>query len=195
MKRHLVEQNTEEWMELRKGKFTASSFSDLFMKPTTATYQKAIYRVVYERLTGEQPESFTNEYMERGHELEPLAREAYELETFNTIEEPGFFEFNPWIGASPDGLIGEDGLIEIKSPAFNTMINYMLEQKLPTQYKWQVYGQMYVTGRKWTDFMAYHPKLKPVIVRVERDEEIITQLDQQLKASIKQAKEIIKKIK
>ena len=191
---HLVDQNTDEWMDLRKGKFTASGFKDLFATKTTAAYQKAIYRVVYERLTGEQPESFSNEYMKRGHELEPLARECYEKETFNEILDPGFFEFNEWIGASPDGLIGSDGMVEIKCPAFNTMINYMLTQNLPSIYKWQVYGQLYVTGRKWCDFMAYHPKLKPVIIRIERNNSIIDDLELKLIESIEHAENIIKQI-
>ena len=80
---HNVKQNTEEWMKLRMGKFTSSSFGDLFMKKTTAGYQNAINKVVFERLTGETPESFSNKWTDRGHELEPLAREAYELRTFN----------------------------------------------------------------------------------------------------------------
>lgn len=190
---HNIDQNTPEWLELRQGKFTASSFKDLFSKPTTLTYQKAIYKVVFERLTGEQPESFSNDYMQRGHELEPIARERYESETFETVEDGGFF-CNEWIGASPDGLVGSDGLIEIKCPAYNTMINYMLKQELPAQYYWQVHGQMLCTDRKWVDFMAFHPKLKPVIVRVGRDESAIKLLKKQLEVCISEANDIIKKI-
>ena len=192
---HLIEQNTDEWMELRRGKFTASSFSDLFLKPTTAGYRNAIFKVVYERLTGEQPESFTNDWMQRGHELEPFAVQQYELETFNTVLPGGFFELNDYVGASPDGLIGEDGLLEIKCPAYSTMIQYLMDQKLPTQYKWQVQGQLYVTGRKWTDFFAYHPKLKPIIIRIDRDEVMISELEQKLFDCIKEVETIITKLK
>ena len=192
---HLIEQNTDEWMELRRGKFTASSFSDLFLKPTTAGYRNAIFKVVYERLTGEQPESFTNDWMQRGHELEPFAVQQYELETFNDVLPGGFFELNDYVGASPDGLIGEDGLLEIKCPAYSTMIQYLIDRKLPTQYKWQVQGQLYVTGRKWTDFFAYHPKLKPIIIRVERDEVMISELEQKLFDCIKEVETIITKLK
>lgn len=194
MKQHKVEQNTPEWMELRRGKFTASSFADLFTKETTAAYQKAIYRVVFERLTGEQPELFSNEYMQRGHELEPFAVKSYEMETFQTVEPGGFFELNEWIGASPDGLVGSDGLLEIKCPAYNTMIEYLLKGKLPSQYKWQVQGQLYVTGRKWVDFMSYHPKLKPLIIRVDRDEDMIKDLEAILEQSITKVETIINKI-
>ncbi len=192
---HEIEQNTEAWMELRKGKFTASSFKDLFMKDTTAGYRKAIRRVVYERLTGEQPESFSNEYMDRGHELEPFAREEYEKQTFNTIDDPGFFELNEWVGASPDGLVGDDGIVEIKCPAYNTMIDYLMKPSLPTVYKWQVHGQMWVTGRLWCDFMCYHPSLKPIIIRIERDEDIITELEDKVNSCIEEVKQIINKIK
>lgn len=195
MKQYLIDQNTEEWMDLRMGKFTASSFTDLFMSKNTAAYKNAIFKVAYERLTNEQPESFSNEYMERGHELETFAIEAYELETFENVLPGGFFEINEWVGASPDGLVGEDGLVEIKCPKYSTMIQYLLDHKLPSQYKWQVYGQMYVTGRKWVDFMAYHPKLQPVIIRVERDETIINELKIQLENSIKEVETIINKLK
>jgi len=194
MKHHEIEQNTDEWMQLRQGKFTASTFRDLFASKTTKAYQNAIYRVVFERLTGEQPESFSNEYMRRGHELEPLARERYEAETFESVEDGGFF-CSDWVGASPDGLVGKDGLIEIKCPAYSTMIDYMIKQKLPSIYKWQVHGQMYCTGRKWVDFMSYHPKLKPVIIRIDRDESIISELESKLSESVKEVERIIKLIK
>ena len=195
MKHHKVDQNTDEWMELRRGKFTASTFKDMFATKTTQTYQKAIYKVVFERLTGEQPESFSNEYMQRGHELEPLARKEYEMQTFADIQDAGFFELNEWVGASPDGLVGKDGLIEIKCPSFNVTINYLLKKKLPNIYRHQVQGQLYVTGRKWCDFMIYHPKLKPLIIRIERDEELIVELESKLTESIELAKSIINKIK
>jgi len=192
---HDIEQNTEEWMELRKGKFTASSFKDLFMAKSTKGYQNAIYKVVYERMTGESPENFTNDYMQRGHELEPLAREEYEKQTFNEVLDPGFFELNEYVGASPDGLIGEDGLLEIKCPAYSTMIDYLLNPKLPSIYQHQVHGQMWVTGRKWCDFLAYHPKLKPIIIRVERDETIIVEIEAKINEAISEVNRIIEKIK
>ena len=195
MKHHKVQQNTDEWLQLRQGKFTASTFSDLFAKPTTAAYQKAIYKVAYEILTGESPESYSNDYMQRGHELEPLAKKAYEMETFNVVEDAGFFEYNEFIGASPDGLVGEEGLVEIKCPAFNTMISYLIDPKLPSQYKHQVHGQLLVTGRKWCDFMCYHPKLKPVIIRIERDERFIKEIETKLNESIIEVHNILNLIK
>lgn len=192
---HDIIQNSDAWFELRKGRFTASTFKDLFLGKTTKGYEKSIYRPVYERLTDESPESFSSEYMERGHELEPLAKDYYEMETFDTVENGGFFTLGEWVGASPDGLIGSGGLIEIKCPAYNTMINYMLKKELPAIYKWQVYGQLYVTGRSWCDFMTFHPKLKPVIIRIERDETIIKELEMKLNESIEIAESILLKLK
>ena len=193
---HNIEQNTPEWDALRRGKFTASSFADLFMKETTKGYQDAIYKVVYERMTNDTPESYTNEWMQRGHEFEPEARSTYELETFNKVHNGGFFELSEWIGASPDGLIGEDGLIEIKCPKYNTMIGYLLDHETPiNQYRYQLQGQLYVTNRKWVDFVAYHPNLKPLIIRVERDEGIIYQIETKVVESIKKAQKIIIQLK
>ena len=189
-----IEQGSEEWFELRKGKFTASTFSDLFMGKSTKGYEKAIYRVVFERLTGESPESFSNEWTERGKELESEARETYEMMTFRKVSNGGFVELSEWIGCSPDGWV-EDGLIEIKCPAFNTMINYLLDKKLPKIYEKQVQGQLYVTGAKWCDFMCYHPKLKPLIIRIERDESMILEIKEKLEENIEKAKQIIKLLK
>ena len=93
-----VIQGTDEWTALRLGKFTASCFSDLFAKETTIAYQSLINKVVYERITGEIPESYSNDYMTRGSELEAQARQAYELETFNKVKEVGFIEISEWVG-------------------------------------------------------------------------------------------------
>ena len=192
---HDVKQNSEEWDALRRGKFTASSFSDLFMAKSTAGYKKAIRKVVYERLTGESPESFKSDYMERGHEVESLAREQYEINSFNAVTDGGFFELDEWTGCSPDGLIGDDGLLEIKSPAYNTFIDYLLSGKVPTEYTYQLQGQMYVTGRSWVDFVAYHPALPIIIIRVLPDPVIIEQIKTALAVAIAEAQTMITKIK
>ena len=194
MKWYDIEQNSEEWLELRLGKFTASSFADLFMKKDTATYEKAILRVVFERLTGESPEFFESEYMKRGHEIESLARQEYEETRFEDVQPGGFFVLNEYVGASPDGLIGDDGLLEIKSPAFNTMIKYLQARTLPIQYKWQVQGQLLVTGRKWCDFMAYHPKLPVFITRVYPDQAATELLKAELDTAIGKVIEVMETI-
>ena len=191
---HNLEQNTPEWDIARSGKFTASNFSDLFAAKSTDKYENAIYRVAFERVTGERVPTYSNALMERGHTLEPEAREAYEMQTFNLVEEVGFCELNEWVGCSPDGLVGNDGMIEIKCPAYNTFIRYINAGTLPSTYFYQVHGQMYVTGRKWVDFVAYHPPFKPFILRVERDEEVCKKIEAALNEAIEKAKKIIEKL-
>lgn len=191
---HNIKQNSPEWLDVRKGKFTASTFKNLFMTKTTQGYNDEIMKVVYERLTGESPENFVGDYMNRGKELEPIAKEKYMMETFNDVEESGFFELNEWIGCSPDGLIGNDGLIEIKCPKYSTMINYLLSGKLPSEYKYQVQGQLWVTKRLWCDFYAYHPKLKSIIVRIVPDAKIFDELFEETNIAIEKAKEILNKL-
>ena len=155
-----IPQNTDEWLRLRMGRFTASTFKDIMGKDTAAGYTNAIYKVAFERISNELPENFTNEWMERGKELEPQARLWYELNHTDTSN--GGFFCDDWTGASPDALVGEDGLLEIKCPKYSTHIQYLLDGALPSTYKWQVQGQLYVTDRKWCDFMSYHPKVKAV---------------------------------
>ena len=152
------------------GKFTSSMFADLFMAKSTSGYKSAINRVVFERLTGEVPESFSNKATDRGHELEPIAREDYELRTFNKVKLVGFVEMNEWVGASPDGLIGDDGSFQAKCPFGGTLIDYYLKDEIPSDYMYQMQGELLITCRKWVDYYCYHPKLRPILKRVYRDE-------------------------
>ena len=94
---HNINQNSDEWDSLRLGRFTASAFKDLFMGKSTAGYEKAIYLPVFERVTGETPDSFYGSFMERGHELEPFAIEQYEMDNFVEIDNGGFWSFAIWI--------------------------------------------------------------------------------------------------
>lgn len=196
MKYHYdIAQNTAEWMGVRLGKFTASMFSDLFSKESTKTYQNAINKVVFERLTGELPESFSNEWTERGHELEGEAIEAYELLKFNKVSRVGFVELSDWVGCSPDGLIGTDGLIQVKCPKHTTLIDYMLSGEVPNDYMIQMQGEMWVTGRKFNEFFVYHPKLRPVYMRVIRDEKMIAEIETKVERAINEATSRIKFLK
>jgi hypothetical protein len=169
-----IKQGTPEWKALRCGKFTASNFDKLFMGKSTLGYQTLINTIVYERLTLDIPDSYSNKDMERGIELEPIAREAYELETFNKVKQVGFIEADDWRGYSPDGLVGEDGLLEVKCPKFNTWINYKLfPEKLYEEYKYQVQGGLWIAERKWIDLTAYHPKLGLIIQRILPGKDLI----------------------
>jgi hypothetical protein len=195
-KHYSVNQNSEEWEALKLAKFSASCFHEAMAERSTATYKNLIKRIAYEKLTGEHPEFFKSDYMDRGHIEEPDAREKYEILTFSTIKDGGFFELNEWVGASPDGVIdGVNGGIEIKSPAYSTMMDYLKHKKLPSVYKWQVYGQMWVCGFDFVDFVAYHPKLPFLIVRVDRDELIIKELADRVNSAIVEVKDWVKLIK
>jgi predicted phage-related endonuclease len=187
-------QGTPEWDNLRRGKFTASTFSDLFMAKTTKGYQEAINKVVFERIAGESPETYSNDFMKRGSELELSARKSYELDTFNKVKEVGFIEYTEWVGGSPDGLIGEDGILEIKVPKWNTLMNYILDDKIPKDYLYQMQGNLFVSGRKWADFYVWHPKFQPLLKRVNRDEKMIEEIKLQLSIVINEAQTRIKKI-
>jgi len=168
----------------------------LFAKPSTKTYQDAIGKVVFERMTGKKPEGgFSGNYWtERGHELEPFAVEQYEIDTFSTVHPGNFWTCGDWWGASPDGLIEPGGVFEGKAPKHTTHIKYTLDGRLPNEYKWQPVMQMLVTDRDWVDFQSYHPDLAPFRIRVERDEKREAELIQALTEAQERAEETIHKM-
>jgi len=199
-----VEQRSEDWFRARCGKATASRFNDVMatLKSGGEAATRKNYRtqLVIERLTGIPTETYTNGAMQWGVEFEPLAATMYEAETGNVIEEVGFEEhFELEAGASPDGLIGEDGLIEIKCPNSATHIEYLKGKSLPKEYKAQVQGQLWITDRKWCDFVSYDPRmpanLQLFIVRVERDEEYIDELYREVVKFLKEVYEEVEELK
>lgn len=205
MRHYDIDQNSEEWDALRLGKFTASSFGDLFAKKETDTYKKAIIKVAYERITGECEESYSNKWMQRGHEKEPFAVENYEMLTFNFVEPAGFYEFNEFVGASPDRkIIGLNGGCEFKCPSFQVYNEYLELNKspedkyIPKKYYWQIIGQLLCTGWDFIDYMPYSsPKLKQICIRVERKdhEASIKELEEKLNYCIEEVKILIERIK
>ena len=179
-----VEQGTEEWLQARLGVPTASNYSKIITstgKPS-AQADKYINDLVAQKLTGEIPEMFKSDAMQRGNDLEPQARAYYEFMTDNVVEEVGLILNYDGAGCSPDGLIGDDGGLEIKCPLGATHVSYLRANKLPTEYVQQVQGCMYITGRSWWDFVSFHPDMESMIIRVERDDEFIEKLDVQMKA-------------
>jgi hypothetical protein len=136
-----------------------------------------INQLVAEKLTGERTEVYQNEHMIRGVELEPEARANYELITGNDAEEVGFcLHDDIAAGCSPDALVLDKGGLEIKCPAPATHVEWVKAGVLPSKHLQQIMGCLWITGRQWWDFMSYHPTMKPLIVRVERDEEYIAAL-------------------
>jgi len=170
------EQGTPEWLESRLGCPSGSGFDKLITatgKPSTQA-EGYINQLIAELLTGETTYVKKTEWMERGNELEPRARDYYELATGNTVVETGFCKHDQLeCGISPDGIVGDYGLIEIKAPSPSVHVAYLRSGVLPTKYKQQVQGQMWITERDWCDFLSYHPSMPALLVRVHRDEDYI----------------------
>jgi hypothetical protein len=160
------EQGSEEWLQDRLGHVTASCFADVMAKGQGLTRLKYLRRLVAERLTGKPMESYYNRHMERGNEQEPYARMAYEAMTGNIVQETGFIK-HPSImaGCSPDGLIDDDGGVEIKSVLPTVQIETIERGTYPVEHAAQIQGSLWVTGRKWWDFVSYSPDL-PECLRV-----------------------------
>ncbi len=193
---HDVQQNTPEWLELRRGKFTASAISDLFMGKTTAGYNKAIFKCAFERMTGEIPsdETYQSAYMKRGHDIEEQTIQEYERLTFNKVHNGGFYELNEWVGASPDGRI-TNGIVEAKSPAYNTQMGYLIKKTLPSDYLYQVHSQMLIADVGFCDFFTFHPQLPIFKIRVIRDPKIDKMILDELGIAITRVKEVINQLK
>lgn len=184
------EQGSDEWIYARLGIPSASMYGKIITTQGKWSTQADTYinQLVAEKLTREQTPFYQNEHMARGTELEPDARKMYEFIKDVEVKEVGFCLHDTLeAGASPDGLIGEDGGLEIKCPAPATHVEYLRGGKLPSKYKQQVMGCLWITGREWWDFMSYHPSMKPLIVRVERDEDYIAELE----ACVSKAVELI----
>lgn len=172
-------QGTEEWHLARLGKATASHFSDCVAGGQGKTRKTYMLQLLAERLTGEPTEGFSNAAMQHGTDTEPLAREYYEQVNGCTVDQVGFIERDEWVGASPDGLIGDKGLVEIKCPNSTTHIRYIMDGKVPTTYRKQIQGQLWVCEREWCDFVSYDPRVKSrpyFCERVERDDKFIKEL-------------------
>lgn len=162
----MVEQGSPEWLAMRLGKLTASRMADVLATTKTgpsASRKNYLAQLVAERLTGLPAESFTNAAIQWGTDHEPLARAEYEMLRDVMVDQVDFVD-HPTIamcGASPDGLAGDDGLVEIKCPNTATHIDYLLSGKPPTKYMPQMALQMLCTNRDWCDFVSYDPRMPP----------------------------------
>lgn len=195
-----IDQGSEEWLKLRLGVATASNF-DKIITPTgkeSTQFEKYALELATQTLVSEPDSTFKNEAMQRGNALEPLARQLYQETTLNFVDEITMFKSDCGnFGYSPDGLIGEDGLLEIKCPLATTHLKYLIDNKLPSEYIPQVQGGLLVSGRKWCDFVSYHPNFKErnmLIIRVERDEEFIAKLKDGIEKTIKLRDQILAKL-
>ena len=185
----MMDQGSESWFQVRIGKVTASRVADVIAKTKTgysASRDNYMAQLVCERLTGQKGESFTNAAMQHGTETEPLARAAYEALQDVLVDEVGFVP-HPTIemaGASPDGLVGDDGLVEIKCPETKGMIEALLTKKVPGKYFTQMQFQMACTGRQWCDFVSFDNRLPEMfqlfMTRVPRDEVFIRLIESEI---------------
>jgi len=199
----MMDQGSESWFQVRIGKVTASRVADVIAKTKTgysASRDNYMAQLVCERLTGQKGESFTNAAMQHGTETEPLARAAYEALKDVLVDEVGFVP-HPTIemaGASPDGLVGDDGLIEIKCPNTATHIETLLSQSVPGKYNTQMQFQMACTGRQWCDFVSFDNRLPEelqlFVMRVPRDEVFIRLIESEIVQFIAELDDKINKL-
>lgn len=186
----MIEQGSPEWFAQRLGKVTASRVADVIAKTKTGystSRDNYMAQLVCERMTQTVAESYTNAAMAHGVETEPLARAAYEAYADVLVDEVPMIA-HPTIeaaGASPDGLVGDDGLVEIKCPNTATHIDTLLSQTVPGKYNTQMQWQMACTGRQWCDFVSFDPRmgdgLQLFVKRVPRDNAYIQMLEEEVK--------------
>lgn len=180
-----IVQGTDEWRAIRLGKLTASRMADAVAKTKTgwgASRANLMAELVAERLTGASADRFTNDAMRWGTEYEPEARAAYQFMKSYDVVQIGFVTHPllPMSGASPDGLVGDLGLVEIKCPNTATHIETLLDGKVPGKYVTQIQWQLSCTGRAWCDFVSYDPRMpenmRLFVKRVTRDSDRIAEL-------------------
>ena len=181
----MIEQGTPEWFQLRSGKVTASKVADILAKKTGR--QNYLIELALQRVTGVIEESYINDAMQWGVDNEGAARVAYEVTSGNFVDQIPFFDHLtiPNFGCSPDGLVGGEGLVEIKCPNSSTHWSYVKANKPPEKYVIQMQAQMACTGRKWCDFVSYDPRMPErsqlLIVRVPRDDKFIETMEAEIK--------------
>lgn len=184
-----MDQRSPEWYAARLGKVTASRVADIIAKTKTGySTSRANYmaQLICERLTGVQGESYSSSAMQWGTDTEPMARTAYENHSDVLVMETGLVPHPaiPMAAASPDGLIGNDGLVEIKCPITATHIETLLGQSTPGRYVTQMQWQMACTGRKWCDFVSFDPRMPEnmqlFVERVQRNDETISLLEREV---------------
>ncbi len=200
-----AEQRSPEWFKARLGVPTASDFDKVMAANETATYRNYVAEKAAERLA-DKPYSelagrnFTTWEMQWGTDNEPVARLQYMLASGNEVVETGLWLHDELAaGASPDGFVNNDGTLEIKCPNTATHIETMRKGEVPYQYKWQVQGQLWITGRKWCDFVSFDPRLpenaQMIVITVDRDDAMIVRLENGVRDFLKDVESTVEFIK
>ena len=199
----MTEQGSPQWFADRLGKVTASRVADVIAKTksgASTSRENYCVELALERLTGNRQESFSNDAMKWGTETEPLARAAYEARTGALVDEVGMV-LHPTIeltGASPDGLIDGDGLLEIKCPKSATHASTLLSGKPDGKYITQMMWQMACTGRQWCDFVSFDPRfpadLQLLIKRIPRDDAKIAEIEAEVIKFLAEVDETVNKL-
>ncbi len=199
-----LEQGSDEWKQARLGHVTASNMAEVMSKGKGTAEAVGRYkykvRLVAERLTMTAGESYSNAAMQWGIEQEQFACIAYEAQKETFVDKIGFV-LHPeikWLGVSPDRIVGNDGLIEVKCPNTTTHLDYLFDNKVPAEYYKQIQCQLWVTGRQWCDFVSYDPRLPKrnqlLIVRTERDEKLIAEMKTETEKFLAEVETLIIKL-
>jgi len=203
MRKEMIEQGSPEWFAARMGKITASRIRDMMAKTKTgpsASRKNYAAQLMLERVTGVRAESFTNAAMAWGVEQEPLARLAYMEQRGIDVEEVGFVEHPMFAmtGASPDGLIGHDGALEIKCGNTATHIEWAIAGKVPPEHVLQCQWHMACAERAWCDFVSYDPRMPEgqqlFVRRMERDESLIVDIGVEVLLFDEEINEMVKSL-
>jgi putative phage-type endonuclease len=191
MKIHNMPQGSEEWYNIRKLKLTASNAQAI---GNQGKGLETLCRQLVCEYLSKPKDSYTNLDIERGIELEEDARIVYSLNTDNNVQQVGFIEISDFVGCSPDGLIGDDGLVEIKCYSDKHYLDYVLDEIIDSRYIWQMQMQMMLTCRDWCDFVVYNPNFdnEIIIKRITKDIKKQEDLIKGIKLGEKRIKEILK---
>lgn len=180
-------QGSDEWLRARLGIPSASQFGRIITpdgKPS-ASAVNYIDELIAERITEKAIPIYVNDYMIRGTELEPQARAFYEFAFDVDVQQVGFCIHDELAtGCSPDGLIGDDGGLEIKCVASHNHVTYLREGKMQKKYLPQIQGCLWITGRQWWDWLAYHPDMESLIIRIYRDDDYIKRLETEVSKAL-----------
>jgi putative phage-type endonuclease len=199
-----VEQGSDEWLHIRLGKVTASGVADVLAKTKSgisASRGNYLIKLALQRTTGVIEDGFTSDAMQWGIDNEAQARVAYEVTSGNFVDQVGFVEHPSiaWFGCSPDGLVGNNGLVEIKCPNSATHWSYIKADAPPTKYYIQMQAQMACTGRDWCDFVSFDPRMpdrsKLFIKRVMRDKDFIADMEAEIKTFLDEVAEEVNLMK